>query len=562
MGESILDVEADVVDDDVVVDTAATPRPSPWWRRVGLCVVAGSVLVALVARLDTAAASFETYDERPWLYDSARFWDNLASGDLDGASAEPDGEVGTMPGITTMWVGTAARGVWTVGVDLGWWSGEDPPSYGGGDTWYLTRSGLNVAQVAMALVTSLLIGLVVALLLRWAGALAAAIAGLLLATEPFIVAHGTVLHTDELMALFGLASVIAVALLLGLPQPTPLAGKRSTAILAGVLFAGCFLTKVTGLMLLPVFAVLAGWAILRTKQPRPTLVAGAWAGVSCLVTMLLLYPALWAEPGEEIQAIWDAVMVGREGHIEYFFGDPTPTPGPAFYAVAMPFRSTPWLLVLGIVAAVLVWLRPRIRPYGAVLAVGIAVPFVMLSLAKQQHDRYGLLLPMFGAVLVGVVGAEVYRSLSADRVRFVRAVGLAAGAFVVVHSVVVAPWGIAYFNPLLGGSGQVRDVMNVGWGEGYEMAGKMVEELVDGNCDDVTVLGYTPFMAHYRCGEPPAFGEPADYVVAYIEESLVFPDLYNRNIRGRELLAERKIRGLPYIRIYGPLDEAAGLADR
>ena len=140
-----------------------------------------------------------------------------------------------MPGVPTMWLGSIGRLVWGIGRDVGVVEGRS--------TFYESRSGLTAAQLSVAVATSLLIGLVVWLVARWAASpRAGLVAGLLLATEPFWVAHGSVIHTDELTSLFGLSGLLALGLVLGVPRvddavPAPPLAGRAGRLPAGLLAA-------------------------------------------------------------------------------------------------------------------------------------------------------------------------------------------------------------------------------------------------------------------------------------------------------------------------------------
>ena len=164
--------------------------------------------MAFALRLLTAQGDFVTTDEANWLNRSNMFYEGVTSGDFVSASAttpsmSPDPDA-TMPGVTTMWVGSVAHAFWSLGED-----GTEFPK---------DAAALDLAQVVMALATSLALGVLVFLVARWAGRAVAAVAGVLLATEPFFVAHSAVLHTDMLTTLFGAAALVATALALGVPQ--------------------------------------------------------------------------------------------------------------------------------------------------------------------------------------------------------------------------------------------------------------------------------------------------------------------------------------------------------
>ena len=508
--------------------------------------------VAAVLRLHTVAASFETTDERIWTVRSSNFWDAFAAGRYGAASASPNGEAATMPGITTMWVGTLARGVWSFGGWLGLWSRHDAESYGGAIDFAHTRSGLNVAQAGMALVTAALLGLLVYLLIQWIGRTAALVAGMLVATEPFLVAHGAVLHTDELMGLSAVGALVAAALVLGVPRPGPWTGRRHAAALVGVLFAAALLTKLTALFMLPPLVLLTAWACLDPAR-RAWLPRVAWtAAVAGAVTMVVTYPALWVDPVSELHALRTSAAIGEVGHSQFFLGEVTETPGPLFYLVSLPFRATPWLLLGAAVAVPALAASRRMWGVGVALLAMAAPPLVLLSVASKQIDRYGVALLVLAAVAVGAGVSAVAERPEVRRRRRRRRPGTmaAAGLLLVAHGLLVSPWGIAYFDPLLGGSRTAVDEVLVGWGEGFESAGALIARLQHGRCDGVVVSGVPP-GAFYRCGARPGGGRTVDYVVVYVNARQRDGEVVHDKTRDRPLVARHRIRGITYLEVYG-----------
>jgi hypothetical protein len=515
-------------------------------------------LVALAAalRIHTAMASFETLDERTWMVRSDRFWHSIATGDFDAGSAVATDEVATMPGVTTMWLGTIARGVWALGNRLTWWDTPEPASAGGYADFIRTRVGLNLGQIAVAVATSLLIGLLVVLLQRWVGSIAAAVAGLLVATEPFIVAQGAVLHTDELTTLFGVTATLAALLVLGLPTPRPAAGNPWLALACGALLAGSILTKLSGLLFAPGIAALVVWAALRAHRAgdrtRPLARLVALAAIGLVITAVLLYPALWSDPAGEASLLVQSARLRDDPQPQLLFGREPGRLAPLFYPVVVPLRSTPWLLVGGIAAAAALLWRRATRPIVAALSLVAAPQVVVLSLTDKKFDRYGLVFMVLAAILIGAAAQSAWTRLAGPARRRMRWVAVAGAAVIVVNALVVSPYGLMYYNPLLGGSAAAERNVVVGWGEGTEQVGKIVHDLEGGDCDGVTVGGMPLFVATRRCGDEPVPGEPPDYCVVTVTQLQVFPELTANAIADREVVGGVRIRGIDAVRIYGP----------
>lgn len=540
------------------------PR-APRRSRPTLWITLGVAATAFVLRAYTALASFETADERGWMERSSRFWGALSSLDFAGTSAAAQGRGDSLPGVTTMWVGTIARGIWSAGAAIGLWNESDPATRGGATGFSYTRSGLNVAQICMAVATSALIALVVLLLVAWVGRTAAAVAGVLMATEPFLVAHGAILHTDELLALFALAALIATALALGVPNVTTWAGRKGTAAAAGALLSLAVLTKAEAVMLfVPPLVVLLGWAAVRARGGRGigdgfrTLFKIVFfAGLTAGVLFVVANPALWGDPMGQVRLLLRAAIGGDSGGWRQFFlGEDTLTPGPTFYLVALPLRVTPWLLFAAVVSLVAVWLHPSTRGFGLAIVFMAAPPLAWLSMSARQFDRYGLVLVLLLTVVAGIVVAGTAEGLATgERERPLQWIGLGAAGVVTLYALLVAPWGLAYFNPALGGSGKAEDTVRIGWGEGVERAGGLVADAVEeagGVCNDVTVEGYWSMVSQERCGNLPVAGEEPDYVVVYVSARQGQPDRTAQVTAGRQVVAEDSIRGITYVQVYGP----------
>lgn len=434
-----------------------------------------TIATAVLAIIPRAVASGRsiTIDEALWLDRSIGFGDALTRLDLAHASATTDG-LATMPGVTTMWIGTLARLV----------HGGDLASAG----------GLHLAQLGVALVTAALIGIIVRLAWNWVGPVAATVAGVLLATEPFLVAHGAVLHTDELTALFGTITVIGVARLYG-HGGTPITNPTRWAILTGAAAALTILTKLSAGLYLPSLGLLVLIALVRGERRRETAIA---AGAAVAV-IAILWPAIWADPGNQIDLLRQSAELAETPHLTFFRGEATESPGALFYPIAIPFRMTLWFLIATVLLAPLAFLHARRQALvlGLVTIVGLAV----LTASTKTFDRYALpLLPML-ALLVGIgVDRVVSRGPAMRIAAGIATVGLA------LHSLTPSP--LLYFNPMLGGPERVERTLIIGWGEGIFEALDRIRADEDGDCSAVTIVAsYKTLTDRHPCARRPARGE-------------------------------------------------------
>jgi hypothetical protein len=524
---------------------------------------------ALALRAVTALGRLRTADEGLWMLRTDGFSQAVVNGDFARATANIR-ELDTMPGVTTMWIGSAAKAVWAAGRRLGLWAAPEVP-------FVTSGTGLVAGQLGMAVATAALLVLVVVLLRWWVGRGPALAAGVLLATEPFFIAHGAVLHTDELLALFGGGALVATAVALGVPKPTPVTGRPWMAPLAGALWAGTFLTKLTAVLFLPAASLLALWALVAALRGRAAATAdraarraaalravrtAAVTVVTAVVVAVAAYPALWVAPREEVRAMWRSVNLGATGHAQFFLGELTATPGPTFYAVALPLRMTPWFLAGTLVAVVVLVARRDLRPYAAALACMAGPLAVGTSLASKQFDRYGLPLLVVAAVALGLAAANV---VGAVRHRWVAerrgAVGLVAAAALALHAARIVPWGLAYFNPALGGAETAERAILVGWGEVSNEVPGLVLELEGGRCRSVRISSVLESN-----GRPKADVDGATYVSVYVNHRQRVPeDHLAELLEGRPLAATIERGGVTYVQLYGPpegSDDAAAGGDR
>lgn len=536
----------------------------------------GAFLAAAAPRLLTAGA-YSGPDEFLWMLRSRRFLDAVIQGEPSIASAS-NGEPATMPGVTTMWVGSAARTVWLWGVELGVVGDADVQA-----GFANSRSGLMLAQLMMGLVTAALVALVVVLVARWVGRGAALVAGVLLATEPLLVAHGATLHTDELVGLFGVAGLLATALALGVPQRTGAADRRSVALAAGVLCSLAVLTKLSALAFLPAVVVLGVWAAIARWRAGATGASGdagatgaagavgrTGAGADVVralarlgglwlvgaVTVLALYPALWSSPVTEVGRLYESATLATENQPQFFLGEVTGSVGPHFYLVVLPFRLTPWFFLALLACALLVWTRPAARGHAtSLVAMGLPM-FAAISLSSKQIDRYALPLVVLGAVAIGVGAAHLQRWLhertafDARRPRVVGGLGL--GAVVLVgYALVVAPWSSTYYNPLIGGGDRAVSSVLVGRGEGVYEVGDLIAEREEGRCDEITVRAVISVGA-FPCGAW-VWSDDADYlVISAGERQMSHPERLAARLGDRPLVALVSVRGVVHTELWGP----------
>ena len=204
------------------------------------------------------------------------------------------------------------------------------------------------------------IGVFVALLAWLVGRRAAVVTGVLLAVEPYVVGHSSLLHTDALVAPFGMVGVAALGVALWGRRPDPADGtapgrRRATArwwvlALAGAASGLCLLTKLNGAFVGP--AVTLGAAHRRDRPVAPPVGrrrvgsrapdGGAWVGGGGRhdhddrgrLAGALGRPQRPARP-------CDTSEIMRIGDAQFFLGEATRDPDARFYFVTTALASAP-----------------------------------------------------------------------------------------------------------------------------------------------------------------------------------------------------------------------------
>jgi hypothetical protein len=490
---------------------------------------------------------FVTPDEDNWMRRTGNFAQGL--GQADFRRTYQSGH----PGVTTMWLawlGTGPEVARLAGITV-----QDHPvtrEPGFMDLLIRARRGLIVAN-------ALLLVAIVALAWRLMGLGPALLGGIILALDPFPVAHTQVVHVDGLSAGFMTVAMLSAGIYWWA------GGRPSYLVLCGLASGLAVLTKAPSLvlgLLVPMVALTArlvdgaAWPWMRLA--RSLIVVGLVG----LAAVFVLWPTLWAAPIDSIVQAVNFTLATSSEHRpgNFFLGQAVADPGPWYYPVAVMFRLSP-LAVAGLVALG-VLLPPRSLRRPTFLLLLFVVGFVLfLSLASKKLDRYSL--PIFPSLdlLAGIglwtLGTWIAPYLGPGRLgtRTRRtALALAAVILVIGHSLplaMVAPYPLAYYNPLVGGGPAAGRVLLVGWGEGLDQVAAHLN--AQPSPEQQLIAVYFPLELSFQgmvTGTVTQFGDPrpVSYLVDYV----------NAAQRGQTpsevagLVPEREvwINGILYARIF------------
>jgi 4-amino-4-deoxy-L-arabinose transferase-like glycosyltransferase len=370
-----------------------------------------------------------------------------------------------------------------------------------------------LARVRRVLATyaAMLTVLIAFLTARLFGAGPGLLAGLLLAAEPFLVAHGQLFSTDTLLTLLMTTSVLAALVFFDRR------GDAAYLIGSGVAAGLAFSTKAPAIVLFGCVPLIGlGWLALEQRtgiterraepdrsRPRTHLTDRLldlliW-GIAAGLIYLLVWPALWVDPLGTLLKLEQAVRgVGESPRRwgNFFLGQVYPTDDvplllrPVFYPIVTALRLSPitfvGLLVLAGLGMAKRW-HPRLgarrmdswRPDRRVLALAAFVLLfaAMMTISPKKLDRYGL--PIYPSlVILAAVGLwwAIRRWLPA-RWAWPAVVALGLGQVALVAQ--VEPYPLSFYNPLLGGASMARRTMIVGWGEGLDQVAAYLNQQPD-----------------------------------------------------------------------------------
>ncbi|MFN0072475.1 MAG: ArnT family glycosyltransferase [Chloroflexota bacterium] len=429
--------------------------------RTLLAILAGAVLtvLALAPRI-IATDVFITTDELFWLGRSGNFARALSQGRFDQTFLTGH------PGVPTMWTAVTSLGI------------ERAQTFAGPRREISRREvsqqpdfvpALASARQGVGAVTGISVLFLAGLTWKLYGPLSAALAGGLLAYEPFLLAHSRFLHIDAELASF--VSLAVLAAIAGWTSRMPGWIMVGSGMATGL----ALLAKAPASLLLG-FIPLLGLLLCRPnplRQRRIWMLGTIWAAAT-VITYLAVWPAMWSAPGTTLAQVL-AFMRDNSNpqHVLGPMGEERASVGPLFYVHTLLLRMSPVTLI-GVIMAIVACLmipgheRRAWRMHTAAI-LGFALSFgLLMTFAAKNFDRY--LLPVFP--LLAVVGGFGWASaLCALAPRAPRLASGLGGLIILIHATLAfsaAPYYLTFFNPLAGGAERGTRLIAAGWGEGLD----------------------------------------------------------------------------------------------
>ena len=516
---------------------------SRWSRReiVAVVLVLGASLFLRLLNQDALIVS----DEMRWTCRSLGFRKAIRTGDW--ANTFRTGH----PGVVTTWLGSIfipgsqheAQEVCQVTDDAkrlylaGDTSKEVSQRLGTVDSLLFSgRTGVAVLTWLSILISYLLVRLL------WGSEVAVA-ALILVALGPFYLAHSRFMHLDGVVSgLMTVSVLLLLAAVSGHCLDSEFTSTRSRSsrvaflVLSGAIGGLAALQKSPALFLAPFSALLLLVDAVRRVMSRETFIRAArdvliW-GTVATITYVALWPSMWVDPLDTIRRVLGtAVGYAAEAHTlgNYFMGRPVPDPGWSFYPMAILFRIGPFSFA-GLLVG-LGWLmkgsgRETDRFGFKILLLYGALFTVFMSLGAKKFDRY--ILPVFPALGIAAGFGLVWLTrIVGEKLRALGTLSIGVGGTVLLFAAQLGlalphrPHYLTYYNPLLGGTRRAKDVLLLGWGEGYGEAVDYLNKKPDAEDLQVAVglfSGFAPlFRGEPRSNETYSVWE-TDYVVMYISQ--------------------------------------------
>jgi len=503
-----------------------------------------------------------TTDELAWLSRAPHFISSLAQGNYSGTYAV------IHPGVTVMWFsGICMKLFIRPGMDF-------PHS-------------LSVARFPVVLITSLGIVLMFFLLRCLLPEKTALLASVLIALDPFYLAHSRFIHLDALVTTFMALSVLSFLVWIRRPQTS------GFLLMAGGFLGIGLLTKQPAESLFPYFLlVLVVWRVVlfrngaRDKEKtcgagssspfiRPVLQPFLLLLLIAGVVFVIFWPVMWVAPLATVQKLGaglENVVENPHERTGYFLGKVTTTDnyGPVFYSLVLAMRLTPLTLVFSSLGFLLcawsLWKGKFSKENLTLLflLLFIALFTLLMTIGEKKFDRY--LLPVFPMVdILAAMGICTCSAFVARRIHGTRSTipgGILTGnrwfgvlliLIVVLQAaliVPVAPYYLSYFNPVvLGGPAHAPEYLLVGWGEGQDLAAAYLNTKSGARYLKVYVQ-YSGFSQYFQ-GQITKDPAAADYIVFY---SCAVQRHYDEGLwnRYREKTPEKVVvlNGIEYCWIY------------
>lgn len=352
------------------------------------------------------------------------------------------------------------------------------------------------SKLSLVLVLTVLLGIQMFFISKLFSTKTAALFGLLMSVEPYLVGIDRYMHLTSLEAYSAFAAFLAVLYWLKTKNIWLLG-------FSGILFTFSILSKLTTLGLVPVFVGILLYDFYKSKNFKPFLIFTLFS----IVSLFIMWPALWVIPKDVFLNLYDAIfnavntdIRGEEitGWLSLFY-----------YDLILAFRMSP--ITYGLLIASVINIKRLVNNiYVRYLLLFALCYWVVLTVPAKKIDRYSIVL--FPTLLLVV---SYYLTLfSPKKLKLVLTAIFLYTIFVVFA---FFPVYSAHYSPVLGG---YKTALKVGIydnsGEGFAQAAIKLNAL--GRDTVVYVPHNTDTFSYFYKGKvAPEFNSDVNYVVVSVD---------------------------------------------
>ena len=424
------------------------------------------------------------------------------------------------PGIMTMWLVAGAR--W---FGLTWL----PDWYNAG---FLNQSALEI--IPLALVISLLIVLTYYLLSHLFNPLAAMVATLLLALDPFHISISKTIHVDTLMSMLLLVSALFILVLITQPERS----QKRSLILSAIFGGIALLAKTPALFIVPYFLFcLLIWQLgefissskLWPKQQELIQISMKivrlsllWAGV-LVVSFAVLNPAFWVDPISTMNIMFTGTTkYAQTPHPNPFLFRGIITvddPGILFYPITMALKTTAVVTITFIIGLPTLFMRQVGRSQR--LTLWLMIFFILfftiqMFLGSKKATRYVLPALQVIVLFAGVGTTLLLQKMLPQRQKLGVSLLLAVVLVQAVLSLPRHPYYGTHYNRLAGTAESILGsnlVAGQEQGEGLDLAAAYLNNLPNAVLSSASVQIPESFNYLYEGKTVPMTDDASDYLV-------------------------------------------------
>lgn len=458
------------------------------------------------------------------------------------------------PGVTLMWIVGSSVEIFKQLTDITVYNSETFMTFD-----LVAKSALVFVQFALSMIVifsfSKIIGFYKSLFIA-----------ALFTFEPFFIGTSRILHLDVLSAL-----LVFIALIFNhqnLQKP-----NLFKSILVGFFLATSFLTKsiCVGAFLFVLFYNL--YYFLSKKEKKNLLPVLFTTALSFFVFTLMLFPALWKDPGYYLidMVFGEAERVGmRGGHKQVLGGELKMDGGPFFYPIIFLMKSSPFMVFgmiyylfsgkkIGKIKDFIKSLFKKVLETDYYLGIFYLGYLVFMTVATKKIDRYIIFVfPLFS--YLAVMGYEKIYDFFKKR-GFINSfwwvVSTAIFAFVAIPIFRIFPWYFTYTSPVFINTRIANGIIGQkSFGVGVTDLKKLILEKYYEKYDEEPSLGFydtQPIRAVYpnsKIFDVRVYG-PGSYDLLVLTMNEEMPEKVIDNGR-YEFIKDESIwiNGLEYWRIY------------